>query len=256
LPSDLARDLRYAMNPVLFAAERLGLDLDPWAARLVRDRGQRELVNVTRQGGKSTSTAAGALHEGAYVERSKTVVISPSQRQSSLLLASVQEMAERAKVRIRPHPGEDPGLLLPRGEFIALPGAEATTRGLARCTWLIVDEAARVPDALYYSAQAYLATTNGRIWLLSTPFGKRGFFYVEHEAGRFRVTRVPATMCPRVSAGFLADQHASLPDAWFRQEYCCEFTSVENAMFDHDLVLRSVDAGLEPLIIPPLEPLL
>lgn len=256
MASDLARDLRCALDPVVFAAERLGLDLDPWAAQLLRERLSRELLNIHRQGGKSTSTAAGALHEGTYVERSKTVVISPSQRQSSLLLASVEEMAERAKIRARPHPGEDPGLLLPRGELIALPGAEATTRGLARCTWLIVDEAARVPDALYYSAQAFLATTNGRMWLLSTPFGKRGFFYVEHEAGRFRVTRVPATMCARISAEFLADQRASLPDAWFRQEYGCEFTSVENAMFDHDLVLRSVDSGLEPLIIPALEPVL
>lgn len=245
----LASDLRCALDPVRFCGDRLHLEMDAWQADLLRRRGLRELLNVTRQGGKSTSTAAAALHEGAYVPRSKTIVISPSQRQSSLLLASVCEFAERAKIRTRPHPGEDPGLLLPAGELVALPGAEATTRGLAGCTWLIVDEAARVPDALFYSARAYLATTNGRTWLLSTPFGKRGFFFSEHESGRWRVTRVPATACPRISAEFLEEQRASLPDAWFRQEYLCEFTSVEHGVFDHDLVLESVTPEVEPLCL-------
>ena len=245
----LANDLRCALDPVVFASERLGLELDSWQRDLLRRRGLRELVNVTRQGGKSTSTAAGVVHEGAYVERSKTIVVSPSQRQSSLLLQTVAELAERAKVATRPHPGEDPGFVFPCGEFLALPGSEATTRGFSGCTWLIIDEAARVPDALYFSARAYLATTNGRAWLLSTPFGKRGFFYAEHEAGRFRVTRVTAAMCPRISAEFIEDQLASLPQSWFLQEYFCEFTSLDHAMFDHDMVLSSVDPGLEPLCL-------
>jgi len=257
----LARDLRCALDPVVFAAERLSLALDPWQCDVLRGRRLRELLNVTRQGGKSKSTAVGVLHEGNY-RASKTIVISPSQRQSSLLLASVQELAELAKIRTRPHPGDDPGLLLPRGELICLPGAEATTRGFGGCTWLIVDEAARVPDALFYSAKAYLATVAGaRVWLLSTPFGKRGFFYVEHEAGRYRVTRVLAVDCPRISAEFLEGERRSLPAPWFRQEYCCEFTTVEHAMFDHDLVMQSIDLELEPLGLPlldpdPLEPLL
>lgn len=245
----LAIDLRHALDPVAFCSERLQIAPDVWQARLLRDRGLRELVNVSRQGGKSSTTAAAALHEGTYGERSKTVIISPSQRQSSLLLASVSEFAERAKIRTKPRPGEDPGLLLPAGELIALPGAEATTRGLSGCTWLIVDEAARVPDSLFYSARAYLATTNGRTWLLSTPFGKRGFFHAEHESGRWRVTRVLGTECPRISAEFLDEQRASLPDAWFRQEYLCEFTSVEHGLFDHDLVLQSVSSEVEPLCL-------
>src|SRR5579884_201366 len=245
----LTADLRYALDVGAFCRERLHLELDAWQLRLLRSRGLRELVNVTRQGGKSTSTAAAALHEGAYVPRSKTIVISPSARQSNLLLAKVEELAAKAGVKTRPHHGDDPGLLLPAGELLALPGAEATTRGFDRCTWLIVDEAARVPDSLFYSARAYLATTNGRTWLLSTPFGRRGFFYSEHESGRWNVTRVAAADCPRISAEFLAEQKSSLPPAWFAQEYCCEFTSVEHGVFDHDLVLQSVTSEVEPLCL-------
>lgn len=143
MPNDLARDLRCALDPVVFAAERLQLDLDGWQAALLRDRLRRELLNVHRQGGKSKTTAVGVLHEGAYRCGSKTIVISPSKRQSGLLLAKVEELVGVAKIRTWPHPGDDPGLLLPAGELICLPGGEATTRGFDGCTWLICDEAAR-----------------------------------------------------------------------------------------------------------------
>lgn len=246
----LAGDLRASLDPVYFARERLSLTLDPMQAALLRKRSRRSLLNCTRQWGKSTTTAATALHEGAYVPRSKTIILSPTQRQSSLLLNKVQEFAELAKIHVKPLGGEDPGLRLPAGVLIALPGAEATTRGFDACTWLVIDEASRVADALFYSARAFLATTNGRISLLSTPFGQRGFFYKEHESGRWDVLKVPATDCPRISAEFLEEQRASMPEAWFRQEYLCEFTSVEDGVFDHDLVLQSISSELEPLCLP------
>lgn len=245
----LSADLRCALDPVYFAEHRCRLALDPWQAAVARDRARRSLLNVTRQGGKSTSTGVAVLHEGAYRSGSRTVIISPTQRQSDLLLTRVQELAELARVRVRTLGGDDPGLRLPAGDLISLPGSEATTRGFSGCTWLIVDEAARVPDALYYSARAFLATTNGRCSLLSTPFGRRGFFYAEHEAGRYRVVRVPATDCPRISAEFLEEQRASMPDAWFRQEYLCEFTSVDDGVFDHDLVLASLSSDVQPLCL-------
>ena len=245
----LGLDLRCALDPAVFAERRLGLQLDPVQAQLVRSRSRRTLLNCTRQWGKSTVTATGALHEGIYTPDSKTIILSPSQRQSSLLLNKVEEFADRAQVHVKPLGGEDPGLRLPAGVLIALPGSEATTRGFDRCTWLIIDEASRVSDALWYSATAYLATTNGRVSLLSTPFGQRGFYYREHESGRWRITRVPATECPRISAEWLADQRASMPESWFRQEYLCEFTSVNDAVFDHDLVLESLSPEVEPLCL-------
>ena len=95
--------------------------------------------------------------------RVQKIVLRPTQRQCSLLLAKVEGFAERAKIATKTLGGEDPGLRLPAGVLVSLPGSEATTRGFDACTWLIIDEAARVPDALFYSARAYIATTNGRI---------------------------------------------------------------------------------------------
>jgi hypothetical protein len=232
----------------VFAQERLGVQPDRVQSWLLRRRAHRSLLNCCRQWGKSTTTAAGALHEGAYAAGSKTVILSPTQRQSSLLLATVAAFADAAGIRAAPLKGEDPGLQLPAGVIVALPGVEASTRGFAGVTWLIVDEAARVPDALWRSAQAYLATTDGRISLLSTPFGRRGFFWEEHErVRRWERTRVRADQCPRISPAFLEEQGWTQPAAWFRQEYCCEFVEVEGAVFAHELVSGAVSGDVEAL---------
>jgi hypothetical protein len=61
--------------------------------------------------------------------------------------------------------------------IISLPGQEQTVRGYAGVSLLIVDEAARVPDDLYFAVRPMLAVSNGRLIALSTPFGKRGWFY-------------------------------------------------------------------------------
>jgi hypothetical protein len=118
----LGRDLRHALDPVLFASERLGLNVDPVQAELLRKRSRRALLNCTRQWGKSTTTAAGVLHEGTYITGSRIIILSPTQRQSSLLLSKVEEFADRAQIKVKPFSGEDPGLQLPAGVLIALPG--------------------------------------------------------------------------------------------------------------------------------------
>lgn len=243
----LERDLLYGLDPVLWARERLEISLDPVQADLLSRRGHRELLNCTRQWGKTTVTALGALHECTYVSGSRVVVVAPSLRQSALLLRRVEELAHRAGVAVESLPGPDPGLRLPCGRVVALPSTEATTRGLAGVTWLIFDEAARVSNDLFHSASAYLATTDGRCSLLSTPFGRRGFFYDEHEAGRYRVTTVRAEDCARISSAFLQEQRLTMPASWFAQEYGCEFTSLEDGVFDHALVLASLSEEVKPL---------
>ncbi|MDQ3175559.1 MAG: hypothetical protein M3Q91_17935, partial [Acidobacteriota bacterium] len=67
--------------------------------------------------------------------------------------------------------------------IVALPGKESTIRGFSGVSLLIVDEASRVPDELYQAVRPMLAVSGGDIVLLSTPFGKRGFFHHEWTEG-------------------------------------------------------------------------
>jgi hypothetical protein len=69
-----------------------------------------------------------------------------------------------------------------------------------------------------------LATAQGgRLILLSTPFGRRGHFWEAwNSEGRARV-EVPAEKVPRISPAFLAAERLALGEAWYRQEYECQF---------------------------------
>ena len=67
-----------------------------------------------------------------------------------------------------------------------------------------------------------LAVSRGKLWLLSTPHGKRGFFYEMWKAGGrgWMRIRVPATECPRISQRFLAEERPEFEpdDAQFHLE--------------------------------------
>ena len=61
--------------------------------------------------------------------------------------------------------------------ILSLPGTEKTVRCYSGVVLLIIDEAARVDDALYRAGRPMLAVSKGRLSAFSTPFGKRGWFH-------------------------------------------------------------------------------
>jgi hypothetical protein len=42
---------------------------------------------------------------------------------------------------------------------------------------LVIEEVSRVPDELFYAVRPMLAVSGGTLVALSTPWGKRGWFY-------------------------------------------------------------------------------
>ena len=90
-------------------------------------------------------------------------------------------------------------------------------------------------DRLYRAMRPSLAVTDGDLWLMSTPYGKRGFFWEEWE----RIS-VPATECSRISPELLAEEQAK-GDETYRREYMCEFGEMEGAVFSRE----SIDAMLQ-----------
>ncbi len=134
--------------------------------------------------------------------------------------------------------------------IVALPGAdEGTIRGYASVRLLIIDEAARVPDGLYRAVRPMLAVSGGRLVALSTPFGKRGWWHQEWTEGGAGWERVQITadQCPRISAEFLEAERRSMPQSWFRQEYFCQFSEAEGAVFSYADVMAALSADVKPL---------
>src|SRR5207249_8810164 len=110
--------------------------------------------------------------------------------------------------------------LVNRSRIIALPESERTIRGYSGARLLVVDEAARVDDGLYRSVRPMLAVSRGRLLALSTPFGRRGWFFDAWEGAEdWQRLKITADQCPRITPEFLAEERRALGERWFAQEY-------------------------------------
>lgn len=212
-----------------------GVTPDKWQADLLRAPGSQTLLLCSRQAGKSTVAAALALHQALTEPGSLVLLLSPSARQSGELFLKAKGLYEAIG---RPVPLSGPRenalrMTLANGaRIISLPGAEGTIRGYSGVRLLVIDEAARVDDALYMSVRPMLAVSRGRLLALSTPFGRRGWYYEEYSGARpWQRVRVTAEQCPRIGAEFLAAERAMIGERWFRQEYGCEFMEQIGAVF-------------------------
>jgi hypothetical protein len=207
------------------------------------------LLLCSRQAGKSTTAAALALKTALLEPGSLTLLLSPVQRQSSELFRKVLDLY-RALDRPVPIVVESAlRLELASGSrIVALPGVEETIRGFSSVRLVIIDEASRVPDPLYFSVRPMLAVSHGRLIALSTPFGQRGWFYEEWEHGEgWERTRITALQCPRISQDFLREEERVLGPRWFAQEYFCSFEESSDAVFGADDIRRAMDDTEEPL---------
>jgi hypothetical protein len=69
--------------------------------------------------------------------------------------------------------------------------------------------------------------------LLSTPLGKRGFFYdawIGKQGEWFR-REIKATEVNRIDPAFLEEEKLILGPTWYAQEYCCSFEVPEGAIY-------------------------
>jgi hypothetical protein len=232
--------------------ERLGFSPDAVQTRVLETSARRGILNCTRQWGKSTVSAAKAVHQAYTQAGSLTLVVSPTARQSGEFVRKASGFAARLGIRPKGDGDNEISVEFPnKSRIVGLPGSEATVRGFSAVNLLLVDEASRVSDELYLAVRPMLAVSEGTMWLMSTPFGQRGFFWEtwEHGGPEWERVRVTAEECPRIRAEFLAEEKAAMGERWYRQEYCCEFGKSEDCVFDRELLEQVLTDRLEPLKI-------
>lgn len=245
----LASDLVNALDPVVFARDRLGFDPDGWQADVLRSDGRRLLLNCSRQSGKSTVAAVLALHTALYRPGSLALLVSPSLRQSGELFRKVTGFL--ARLEVAPAKTEDNKLsvaLTTGSRIVSLPSTEGTVRGMSAPALIVEDEAARVDDNLYLAMRPMLAVSGGRLLLMSTPWGTRGHFYEEWANGGpgWERTEIPASACPRIPPAFLEEERRSLGQFWYGQEYEVQFLDAQSAAFPRALIDAMFDDEVTP----------
>jgi hypothetical protein len=220
---------------------------DAWQERLLRSTSPRVLINASRQSGKSTVTAALAVHTASYEPGSLVLLLSPTLRQSQELFRKCLDIYRALECPIPAEAESALRLELVGGSrIISLPGKEASVRGYSGVRLLICDEASRCPDPLYFSTRPMLAVSGGRLILLSTPFGTRGFFYEGWRSEEaWERYEIPATMCPRIPSSFLVEERENMGEWWFAQEYGCQFLDAQSAAFRREDIDRAFAEEVE-----------
>ncbi|MDP9355988.1 MAG: terminase family protein [Chloroflexota bacterium] len=223
-------------------AAAVGLDPDPWQAQVLASTAPRVLLNASRQSGKSTITALLAVAEAITAPNALVLLLSPSLRQSSELF---KKALATYRTLGRPVPAvTETALALELGNgsrIVSLPGKEATIRGYSGVRLLIVDEASRVPNDLYLAVRPMLAVSGGRLLALSTPFGKRGWWWEAWRGSEpWERYEVPATACPRIPPAFLEEERRTLGEFWFAQEYMVQFLDAQTSAFRSEDIERAL----------------
>jgi hypothetical protein len=230
-------------------AHSIGIVPDSWQEQLLRSAAPRVLLNCARQSGKSTMAGLLALHKALMISGSLILILAPAERQAKELFTKVAEAYRRLGHVIPADSYRKMGMELANGSRIeALPGTEKTIRGFSGVDLLLVDEASRVADELYYAVRPMLAVSGGRLMMLSTPYGKRGVFYEEWTDGiGWERYEVPASRCPRIPATFLEEERRALPARVYRQEYECSFEETDDQVFSHADVEAAISSEVTPL---------
>ncbi len=223
-----------AVTPSVFAADALNFKANPRQREVLDAKAGRGILCCSRQWGKSTTVAAKAVHHALFTPDSLTVAIAPTLRQSEELLKKMRSFLRMCGIQARVDSANRFSIVLPnRVRILALPADEDNIRGFSAVSLLIIDEAARVPDSVYRAALPFLAATDGQIWLMSTPKGKRGFFYhewINPDNGWLKI-HSNVEEAHHLKPAFLDRQRESQPQDVFREEYYCEFRDPDGQLF-------------------------
>ncbi len=229
------------------------LEPDPWQRALTRSRSDRVLLLASRQIGKSTGVAFVALNQAYLNDDSLILVSSRTERQAGELFKKIahyhKQLALVPSIR-------DMALTLELANgsrIVALCGDGDNFRGFSAPALCLVDEASIVDESVLMALLPMLLISKGRLIALSTPMGKRGWFYeqwISEDPSWHRIT-AKAADSPRVSPGELAKMRLLGERAYSQEAECC-FIEAEGQLFSDATIADIFDHSGFDGALPPL----
>ncbi len=210
------------------------------------------LLNCSRQSGKSTIAAILTAHRAYYYPKSLCLLVSSSQRQSSEIFRKVSDTLSR--IPSPPKRVEDNRLSLQLengSRVVSLPGDAGRIRGFSGPDLIVEDEAAQVPDEVFAAIRPMLAVSNGRLLLLSTPFGREGHFYEiwSSDDDSWEKHFITAYECAHIPRDFLETERLTSQEWEFDQEYLGRFVGILHQPFTFQNVVRCLSDQIQPLFL-------
>lgn len=228
-------------DAVLFAKHILGFKPFEYQEKLLRDESKRIVACMGRQTGKSTTIAAKAVWFACTHPNTTTLIVSATLRQSMLMMDKIlafidssphlkKSVKYRARTRMR---------LTNNSWIIALPcGRYGHTLRGHTAHLVILDEAAFIPEEVITNVVLpMVSTTNGYIWMLSTPWDKDHIFYKAFTDARgWSVYHLPSRVNPLIKPEFLEEQRSLIGEERFKMEYEAEFIDDAKSYFPMTLL--------------------
>lgn len=197
--------------------------------------GEDLLLDASRQTGKTEIATLIAYMVG--VRGDFALIVSPSDRQSLEFMSILQGHHHRLQLSTVDGESNMHEIRFANGgRVLALPNSPLKIRVFRKVSLLVIEEAAFVPDQIYNAIRPMLMVSRGmglpaQTLLLSSPFGRRGFFYEEWigdgdasnpHGGDWHRHRVSWRDCPRINPRDI-ERERLRPGVLVQQEYLdCE----------------------------------
>ena len=214
--------------------------LDPWQQELLKTEGNIALRSG-RQVGKSTVVSIKAGEYAINNPNKSIMIIASVERQAQLLFEKTlsyiyntnRNYIKKGKDRPTKHK-----LSLKNGSVIHCLPTGDSGYGIRGYTidLLIADEAAFIPEEVWVAVTPMLTITKGSIWLLSTPFGRDGFYYRCFQDDKYTKFHVSSLDCPRKDQAFLDHEKEWMTKSQFAQEYLGEFVDDLKQLYPEKLI--------------------
>jgi hypothetical protein len=216
--------------------------LDEWQKQVIEAKGN-VIVRSGRQCGKSTAISIKAAEYAMNNPKKEVLIIASVERQAHLLFEKVISYIMEKNRKIIKSGKDRPTksrLRLRNGSTIRSLPTGLSGAGIRGFTidLLIADEAAFIGLDVWNAVSPMIAITKGKIILLSTPFGREGYFYERWNDPNFESFHVSSLDCPRRDDDFLKQEESRMTKLAFSQEYRGEFIDELRQFFSDKLIKK------------------
>lgn len=238
---DFDRALRViASSPSKFCSAVLDFHPFAYQMRMLEDPSKNIIVCAARRVGKSLIMAAKALWFAFTHPKTSTLIVAATQRQSMLMFDKLLDFIESREFLKESVLRKTRTLIkfTNGSRIVALPcGRSGKTLRGESADLVIIDEAAFVPEEVILSVMMpMLATTDGTLILISTPYDREHFFYRAFHMPLFSKYKFKTSDNPLVKKQYLDHQLEMLGERRFKQEYLAEFVDDESTFFPMKLL--------------------
>ena len=219
------------------------LNLFPWQRQVINElaqsrRGYTHVIKAKRQVGKSTMLELILVQTAINHIKSTSICLSPTLEQARKVFKAVKNVLKPTPI-YKKHNDVSLNIQLRNGSEILFKSAEQKVglKGYTVTGIYCVDEAAYIPDEIFFDTLAWVNVSQAPIVMVSTPFHKTGFFYKYYMLGSENGNKIlsydwsafdTSALLPPEK---LEEYRREVPAMKFKTEFLGEFLDTEGGVF-------------------------